>query len=313
MITIDKNLFLKSPELSQLVLNHLGACVSIKDKNKKYIYANDKLQGLFSGVFDSIIGLDDSHLFDLLSYSNITESDDRVLCSGNIIENKEVITIKSTGQKRAFLSSKQPILSLEKEIIGVLCVSTDISELHFNQKKLEVEATTDPLTGLYNRRFFFRFADNFLSQSIRHNNSLSLIMLDIDFFKEINDKYGHPVGDKVIQFVATKTQSLLRKEDVLARVGGEEYLILLPNTGTKEAQLIAEKLRSFIDLQSVTGDWNGVIYPKISLGVSSYTKGDLDFNEVYVRSDKALYQAKMTGRNKTCIYEERKEVENSYK
>jgi len=303
MITIKKDVLEADLELCQLALNCIGTYVSIKGRDKKYIYANRKLEALFEDDLDSIIGCVDNQLFDFTVHSDIVKSDERVLCFGEIIESKETIIIKSTGEKRVCLSSKQPIFNIDNKIVGVLCVSTDITEMYFTQKQLEIEATTDSLTGLFNRRFFFTLADKYLSESIRHNKSLSLIMLDIDLFKEINDKYGHPIGDQVIQFIASKAKSLLRKEDIIARVGGEEFLVLLPNTSGKAAELIAEKIRSFIDSQSISGAWPGVIYPKISLGVSTYIEGDFDFHEIYIRSDKALYQAKLTGRNKSCILE----------
>lgn len=308
MITVKKEILETDLELYQQVLNCFGAYVSIKDRNKKYIYANRKLERLLGGDLDSIVGCVDNQLFDYSSYSDRVESDARVLDFGDSFEDKEVIIIKSTGEKRVYLSSKQPIFNINKKIVAVLCVSTDITDMYFTQKQLEIEATTDPLTGLFNRRFFFTLAEKYLSESIRYNKPLSLIMLDIDLFKEINDKYGHPVGDKIIQFVASKAKSLLRKEDVIARVGGEEYLVLLPNTKGKAAELIAEKIRFFIDSQCVTGDWLGVICPKISLGISSYREGDFEFNQIYARSDKALYQAKLTGRNKTCTFNEKNDL-----
>ncbi len=303
MIIIKKDNLAIDLEVCQLVLNHIGAFVSIKDRNKKYLYANQKLETLFKDSFDSIVGCIDNELFDFSSCSDVAESDDRVLCFGDCIEIKEVIITKSTGDMRVFLSSKQPLYNTKKEIVGVLCTSIDITEIHFLQEKLEIEATTDPLTGLFNRRFFFKLADKFLSKAIRHNEPLSLIMLDIDLFKEINDEYGHPVGDQVIQFIAYKAKSLLRKEDIIARIGGEEYVVLLPNTNGKVARLIAEKIRISIDSECITGDWSGNIYPKISLGISTYTEGDSEFHEIYARSDKALYQAKFTGRNKSCMLE----------
>lgn len=301
MITIKKEELEADLELCQLVLNCFGAYVSIKDRNKKYVYANRKLETLLRGELDSIVGCIDSQLFDYRCYPESVESDDSVLDTGENVEEKEIFIIKITGEQRVFLSSKQPIYNVNKSIVGVLCVSTDITEMYLLQNQLEVDATTDCLTGLFNRRFLFTLADKHLSESIRYNKPLSLIMLDIDLFKEINDQYGHPIGDSIIQFVATTTKSLLRKEDVIARVGGEEYLVLLPNTNEEAAGFIAEKIRSHIDKQYVTGDWLGKIYPKISLGVSSYEKGDIEFNQIYVRADKALYQAKITGRNKICI------------
>ena len=173
MITIKKDSLEADIELCQLALNSIGAYVSIKDRNKKYIYANRKLEALFANDYDSVVGCTDSQLFDFSCYSDIVKSDDKVLDFGEIIENKEVIIIKSTGEKRVYLSSKQPIFNIKKKIVGVLCVSTDITEIYFTQKQLEVEATTDPLTGLFNRRFFFKLADKYLSESIRHDNPLS--------------------------------------------------------------------------------------------------------------------------------------------
>jgi diguanylate cyclase (GGDEF)-like protein len=303
MITIEKDKLEASLELSQLVLNHMGAYVSVKDRDKKYLYANQKLTALFTEKFDSILGLTDCELFDFSIYSDVIDSDERVLNFGDYIEKKEVNIIKLTDEKKVYLSSKQPIYNNQQEIVGVLCVSTDITESHYLQKKLEIEATTDPLTGLFNRRLFFKLADQFLSESIRHNKYLSLIMLDIDLFKDINDEYGHLIGDKIIQFVASTAKSLLRKEDIIARIGGEEYVVLLPNTHGEAAQVIAEKIRLSIDSSCITGDWLGGIKPKISLGVSTYTEGDSEFYEIYSRSDKALYQAKSSGRNKICMLE----------
>lgn len=304
MIIIKKEELVADLELCQLVLNCFGAFVSIKDCNKKYVYANNKLEALLKGKLGSIVGIVDSELFDYRCYPETVESDNRVLKNGEKLEEKEIVTIKNTGEQRVFLSSKQPIYNVNKIIVGVLCVSTDITQMYFTQKQLEVEATTDSLTGLFNRRFLFSLAEKYLSESIRYSKPLSLIMLDIDLFKEINDTYGHPIGDSIIQFVASTTKSLLRKEDVIARVGGEEYLVLLPNINAQAASLIAEKIRSHIDKQYVTGDWPGKIYPKISLGVSSYEQGDTEFNQIYVRADKALYQAKLTGRNKICVQDE---------
>lgn len=290
-----------STELCQLVLNDISAYVSIKDRSKKYLYANRKLGDLFKDDFQSIVGLVDSELFDYSIYSDVTESDNRVLDSGDNTEEKEVNIIKSTGEKRIYLSLKQPIYNINNEIVGVFCISTDITANHLIQEKLEIEATTDPLTGLFNRRFFFKLADKYLSESIRHNKALSLLMLDIDLFKEINDEFGHLVGDEVIKFIASKTKSLLRKEDIIARVGGEEYVVLLPNTTDKEAEIIAEKIRASIDAACIKGNWVGNICPKVSLGVSTYIQGDSEFYNIYSRADKALYKAKFTGRNKVYI------------
>jgi len=302
MITINKEILEGiNLDLCQLMLNDIGAYVFVKDLNKKYLYANQLTEELFKDSFDSIIGLKDDELFDIYYTSDIKRNDDNVLKFGAHIEETEIGTIKATGENRVYLSVKKPIYNINNEIVGLYGVSTDITEQHRLQQKLKTQATTDYLTGLYNRRFFFDLTEKSFSESIRHKRPLSMIMIDIDFFKKINDQYGHPIGDIIIKFVATKGGSLLRKEDAIARVGGEEFAILLPSTDLDAAQLIAEKIRVSIDTSSIEGEWDGLIEPKISVGVSTITPEDKEFYALYNRADKALYLAKKGGRNRVCI------------
>lgn len=301
MIVIKGDILEADLKLCKLVLNDIGAYVFVKDKNKKYIYANQLTEELFKDRFDTIIGRSDDELFDIVTSSDITENDDKVLNFGQSIKKKEINIIKSTGEKKVYLSVKKPIFNHENEVVGIMGISTDISEIHSLKEELEVQATTDHLTGLFNRRFFFDLARRTFSESERHKYPLSIIMLDIDLFKKINDTHGHPVGDIIIRFVSLLVRGMLRKEDILARVGGEEFAILLPNTNIEAAQFIAEKIRTHIDSQCISGEWLGEITPKISLGVATFSEGDTEFHEMYTRSDKALYEAKYSGRNKVCV------------
>ncbi len=303
MIVIEGDTLEADLKLCSLVLNDVGAYVYVKDINKKYVYANQLTESLFKDRFDSIIGHTDDELFDLETSTDIQDNDNKVLDIGIPIKKKEINFIKSTGEKRVYLSVKKPIYNKNKEIIGIMGTSTDISEIQSLQHELELQATTDHLTGLFNRRHYFELAERTFSESKRHNKPFSVIMLDIDFFKEINDEYGHPIGDTIIQFISFLVHSSIRKEDVLARVGGEEFSILLPNTDIKSAELIAEKIRLNIDSNNATGDWSGKIHPKISLGVASLTQDDINFHQIYTRSDKALYGSKCSGRNKVTIAE----------
>lgn len=300
MIIIEGDCLKSSLELFKITLNEVGVSIYIKDVNRKYIYANQLTEDLLQGSFDSIIGRTDDELFDLVSLPSIKNIDDKVINLAIEYKIKESIIIKSTGEQRLFLSVKTPIFNTNKKVIGIIGVSTDITEINSLQKELEKQANTDPLTGLLNRRAFFKFADKYFSESRRYGRHLSLIMIDIDFFKSVNDIHGHPVGDIIIQFISAQASKHLRKEDLFARVGGEEFAILLPNTDRESAQVVAEKIRNHIDAEVVEGEWNGKIEPKISLGVSTYIKSDIEFNEMYFRSDKALYEAKLAGRNRVC-------------
>ncbi len=302
MITINKEVLEGIDlDLCQLMLNDIGAYVFVKDVNKRYVYANELAEELFKDHFGSIIGLADNELFDLSVSSDMQRNDDKVLKFGVHIKETEVNIIKATGEKRVYISVKKPIYNINNDIVGLLGVSTDITEQHTLQQELKRQATTDYLTGLYNRRFFFELTEKSFSESIRHKRPLSLIMIDIDFFKKINDKYGHPIGDIIIEFVATKAGSLLRKEDAIARVGGEEFAILLPSTDINAAELIAKKIRTSIDESSIEGEWKGFIEPKVSVGVSIISPEDKEFYSLYNRADKALYQAKKDGRNTVRI------------
>jgi len=149
---------------------------------------------------------------------------------------------------------------------------------------------TDPLTGLKNRRF----GDKVTARWTLEKRPFSMIMIDIDHFKAVNDKYGHQTGDEVLKFLSGKMMELIRGDDVCIRLGGEEFVILLAKTDIQEAMDIAERLR--INVSSTISPTNSNI--TISLGVGSYQSNRETALELYNRVDKALYQAKMDGRNR---------------
>jgi len=300
MIVIEGDCLKSEIQLCKNALKEVGVYIYVKDLNRKYIYANQLTESLFKDSFNSIIGRTDEELFDLTSSPDLCSIENKVINLAIEYKVKESVIIKSTGEHRLFLSVKTPIFNTDKRVVGIIGVSTDITEIYCLQKELEKQANTDYLTGLLNRRAFFKFSDKYFSEARRHNRQLSLIMIDIDLFKDINDNYGHPVGDTIIQFISSQVNKYLRKEDLFARVGGEEFAVLLPNTNREWAEVVAEKIRNHIDAEVVMGEWQGEIRPKISLGVSTYVQNDSKFYQMYSRSDKALYQAKLTGRNRVC-------------
>ena len=290
-----------SIKFHELILNEVGAYIFMKDINGKYVYVNEITRALFNRELEQIIGSDDSEYFDLDELSELVENDRRVLDFGETVIAEEVNTIKSSSTISVYRSIKRPIYNNNQEVIGLLGISTDITDIYNLKEELKQLATIDQLTGAYNRRFFLETAERYFSESNRHNVPFSLIMMDIDFFKKINDSFGHPVGDVVISFIAGHVSEILRKEDVLARVGGEEFAVLLPSTDIDAAQALAERICSSLSKQSISGEWGGAIHPKLSLGVTSHRKGDKTFDEMYVRSDKALYASKNEGRNRVSM------------
>ncbi len=173
-------------------------------------------------------------------------------------------------------------------------------ELEEKNEKLEYLATRDSLTGLVNRRYFEEQAAHEIVRIKRYGGNSCLLLLDIDNFKEINDKYGHPTGDKVLQNLASVLRTQLRKADLIARIGGEEFAIILINTDDEAGNIVAEKLRCIIENDSFIVD-NKVFNITVSIGITLIDNNVDSYEEVYKRADKALYTAKAEGKNRACI------------
>jgi diguanylate cyclase (GGDEF)-like protein len=176
-----------------------------------------------------------------------------------------------------------------------LAATFKASELHAQVVELSL---TDPLTGIYNRRYFDLFLRNEITRSIRLCTGLAVILLDIDHFKRYNDTYGHQAGDKVIQNVARCMQEERRGTDVAARIGGEEFALILPETEMEGAQIVAEKIQNVIRMSTVFE------YPiTVSIGISASSSIDINAELLVRQADLALYEAKQKGRNRICIFE----------
>jgi diguanylate cyclase (GGDEF)-like protein len=164
------------------------------------------------------------------------------------------------------------------------------------EHKLLVESMTDPLTGLLNRRYFTKLSQREVARSLRHGLRFSVLMLDIDHFKRINDNFGHPVGDLAIKALAEICNQALRPHDILARYGGEEFILTLPHTDEEGARVVAERIRKAVEQLELPAA-SGPVRFTVSIGVSIYKK-DLTLERIVERADEALYKAKQAGRNR---------------
>lgn len=174
-----------------------------------------------------------------------------------------------------------------------------LQELEKARHQANTLATTDALTGIYNRRYFMVQAESEFIKSQRYKTHLSVIMLDVDHFKAVNDTYGHDGGDEILKAISRAAAQSVRGPDILARFGGEEFIVLLPQTGGEEAMLVAERIRLGIAAQRVPhGDQT--IQITASLGVSSWDKSTANLADLLKHADNALYQCKAQGRNR-CI------------
>ena len=191
------------------------------------------------------------------------------------------------------------ILKLNKTL--EVKVNQRTKELKNANKKLLEISSVDFLTNIPNRRYFFEVGNKSFHLAKREKHPLSIIYIDIDHFKSINDNYGHNIGDEILKLVSSKMNKLIRKSDILARTGGEEFTILLNNTDKENAFILAEKLRTTIE-NSCYRDKEWEIQVTISLGISELQNDDEELDSIINRADKALYKAKNESRNKTVIY-----------
>lgn len=169
------------------------------------------------------------------------------------------------------------------------------------ENQLFIEATTDSLTKVKNRRYFMMMGVNeFNTCQLLEEKLLSVLVMDIDYFKQINDQFGHSVGDKALTHFTQLCRSSLRKNDVLGRIGGEEFAIILPFTNTKKSVEIANRIRVLIEKSPCLSGGKLVNFT-VSIGVASYQEQD-NFEALLEEADKALYEAKHIGRNRVIIY-----------
>lgn len=184
----------------------------------------------------------------------------------------------------------------------LLAAVWDMSERVAMMQEIEQQAKTDYLTGLSNRRYFIAFAERELERARRYQKPLAILAIDVDFFKNINDNYGHSVGDLTLQKFAAVCNEVLRESDLLGRIGGEEFAILLPETDAHQAQEISERLRKSLSECRVTLPDTGIsVQFTVSIGVTLFTGGATDIDDLLNRADTALYQAKHNGRNQVVM------------
>ena len=174
--------------------------------------------------------------------------------------------------------------------------------MYKSRSEFKYRAHTDVLTGIANRRYCFEKSEKHFKKCSSKGRPISVLIFDIDHFKKINDNYGHNTGDEAIKMVAHQAEHWLKSGDILGRIGGEEFLVVLPNTGLNEAEQVAERLREGI-ANKVFEHSSDKINLTVSIGVSSATEETESLYQLVNMADKALYRAKQSGRNKTCLAE----------
>jgi diguanylate cyclase (GGDEF)-like protein len=182
-------------------------------------------------------------------------------------------------------------------IVMIVVTAVCLARLASSERQLTLRALTDPLTGVFNRRTFLDLSGREEVRARRRGSLTSVLMMDIDHFKRINDSHGHPVGDQVIKALADNATKSLRPTDILARYGGEEFVVTLPETDAQVAERVAERLRASLQHLVIAIEGGTEVRFTVSLGVATFATG-VPLAAAIERADQALYRAKQNGRNR---------------
>lgn len=223
-----------------------------------------------------------------------------------VLPNGEVRVVHGQGREVfSDVHKQQKIIGTIQDIHDdgqsrMLGVIQDITERKELERKLEEQANTDYLTGCDSRRHFLERAKQELARIHRYTGEMSMLMLDLDHFKNINDQFGHSIGDETLKILVKTCKGFLREVDVIGRLGGEEFAIMLPETGRERAQEVAERLCHAVEVAEIPMEDSPPLHFTTSIGISVSTTEDTGIDTIIKRADKALYKAKNTGRNRVC-------------
>ena len=287
--------------LLRTIVGTIPDLVWLKDSNGRYLFCNEVFERLYGAKEAEIIGKTDYDFVSPELADFFCSYDRKVMLTGQQSVNEEFVTF-AADQQEAFLETKKnPLRDAQGNLIGILGIARDISEHKKMQEKLQRQAITDELTGIYNRRHFMYRAEEEVQRMRRYGGAGSLLMLDLDSFKRVNDVFGHPVGDTVLQSVTEICQQMLRCNDVFGRIGGEEFAILLMETDVEQAKLVAERVRKSIEEAVFFAKADQAITLSVSIGVTQYNSPDDTLLQLLSRADNALYAAKNGGRNRVVV------------
>jgi diguanylate cyclase (GGDEF)-like protein len=228
----------------------------------------------------------------------------KLTCAGSVVHIEDLGSANGTIVNGSTLKTKYLLKDGDKITLGTTTILkftyTDDLEETFQRRMLDA-ALRDGLTKAFNKKYLLQRLGTEIAFALRHKTPLSLIMLDVDHFKRINDTFGHPVGDTVLVRVAEIVSETVRKEDVFARYGGEEFAVLCRSVDVKNAAILAERLRERLAATRVEQDGESISVT-ISLGVAGYPDVEADTPEKLLgAADEALYDAKSAGRNRVAI------------
>ncbi|GAA5166925.1 diguanylate cyclase [Viridibacterium curvum] len=284
----------RNQEFLQRVLDVIPDPFYIKDAEGRVVLANEAYARDRGHSTASIIGVLATAIAINPELAVDSGAEDAAVLRGETVDKEQRYVMPHSGEVRYRLISKRPVNDMDGNPL-IVVAHLDITRWKVAEAKLARLALQDELTGLPNRRHFLQEAERLISSATRHSIPLSLIIIDVDHFKQINDTHGHVIGDLVLRKVAERLLTRLRNEDLPCRWGGEEFAILLPLTDLAMANTVGERLRTAFANEPIEAEGHS-LQITLSGGVTQ-KKDNESLLECLSRADKALYAAKNSGRN----------------
>ncbi len=290
-----------SDQLKQLIRED-GGLLWIKDKHQLVEESLQKIGEFFDSSSFLISYLQELGRHNMQHLED--EEEDENFGASIAIDERYVIFLDKTSSNKKFATYEIRIFKSFLQTVAIIYENMQLFDrLRYLYKIKSEEAIRDGLTNLYNYRFFIRELNKEVARTKRYQTPFSLMMIDIDYFKEYNDLHGHVEGDNVLRSISRLLELNTRQTDVVARYGGEEFVIILPGITKKEAVPLAEKLRNLVKVYPFPDKVHRVpCRLTISIGISSCPEDSTDHVELVKMADSALYNSKQTGRDKVCIY-----------
>lgn len=308
----------------QTILDAIPSLVLYKDTGNQILRVNRAAAAIFGATPEEMAGTPAARWFPAEADEAYLD-DLEVMASGHPKLGIAESVMTPAGERRWMQTDKFPCKDANQRVTGIIVVATDVSakrrseeelrqhrdhldelvaqrtvELARANMELERMARMDDQTGLSNRRYVMERLDEELRRAQRHGTPLSVMLLDLDHFKSVNDTYGHLAGDAVLQQTARVIQAAMRASDVKGRFGGEEFVTIMPQTGLDGAALFAERLRIAIGAQ-IHRDLDVDFRVTCSIGVAAFGPGAASLSDLLRQADRALYEAKRLGRDRICV------------
>jgi diguanylate cyclase (GGDEF)-like protein/PAS domain S-box-containing protein len=292
------------------IIDLIPVAFFVKDHESRFFLMNRACEEQWGLSFAQLRGTDGSQFFPPDQMKQFLAKDRSIFESHQSVDFEETFWSAAKQSNRIGQTFKRPMYDPKGDPQYLVCVTIDITEqkvaqakLADSEKKFQVLSDTDFLTDLPNRRHFVaRLTDEFERVQRFDGQRSSVLMLDLDLFKQINDTHGHAAGDAVLKHFAQLVRSTLRKIDMVGRMGGEEFAIMLPGTDSAGARRFAERLRERVANTPLVQDGK-TVSTTVSIGIATIGPPDLNAEEALLRSDEALYRAKRNGRNRVELAE----------